>query len=118
APTGVEFVRADRDAPDAYREVAGRTWDAVFDVSRQPGQVRRAAAALADRARSYVFVSSCSVYADHRTPGEDEGAALLPALDGDVMETEAAQAYGQAKVACEQHVTGTFGRDRSLVARV
>lgn len=118
APTGVEFVRADRDAPDAYREVAGRTWDAVFDVSRQPGQVRRAAAALADRARSYVFVSSCSVYADHRTPGEDEGAALLPALDGDVMETEAAQAYGQAKVACEQHVTGTFGRERSLVARV
>jgi nucleoside-diphosphate-sugar epimerase len=118
APTGVEFVRADRDAPDAYREVAGRMWDVVFDVARQPGQVRRAVAALADRSRSYVFVSSCNVYADHRTPGEDEGAALLPPLDGDVMETQAAQTYGQAKVACERHVTETFGRERSLIARV
>jgi len=118
APAGVEFVRADRDTPDAYREVAGRTWDAVFDVARQPGQVRRAAAALADRSRFYVFVSSCNVYADHSTPGEDERAPLLPALDGDVMHTQDAQTYGQAKVACERHVTQTFGPERSLIARV
>lgn len=115
-PQGVEFKRADRDAPDAYRAVAGEEWDVVVDVSRQPGQVRRAAAALADRSGSFVFVSSGSVYADDSTPGDDESAAVLPALAGDVMETM--ETYGSAKVACEQHVRTSYGADRSLIARV
>jgi nucleoside-diphosphate-sugar epimerase len=115
-PAGVEFVRADRDQPDAYAEVARAQWDVVVDVSRQPGQVRRAVAALADRAGRFVFVSSGSVYADHGTPGADETAALLPPLDGDVMESM--ETYGSAKVACEQHVVAAFGPDRSLVIRV
>jgi 2'-hydroxyisoflavone reductase len=115
-PDGVEFVRADRDQPDAYDGVAGVDWDVVLDVSRQPGQVRRAVAALADRAGRFVFISSASAYADHGTPGDDETAALLPPLDGDVMETM--ETYGEAKVACEQHVRAGFGPDRSLVIRV
>jgi 2'-hydroxyisoflavone reductase len=49
----------------------------VIDVSRQPGQVRRATTALAGRAGSFVFVSSTNVYAGHATPGADENAALL-----------------------------------------
>ncbi len=115
-PDGAAFVRADRDQPDAYDEVARAEWDAVVDVSRQPGQVRRATDALADRAGHFVFTSSGSAYAEHGTPGDDEGAALLPALDGDVMETMAT--YGEAKVACEQHVRAAFGADRSLVIRI
>jgi 2'-hydroxyisoflavone reductase len=83
---------------------------------RQPGQVRRATAALAGRAGSFVFVSSTNVYADHATPGAGEDAALLPALAGEVMASM--DTYGQAKVACEQHVLGGFGPDRSLIARV
>src|SRR5688500_6081159 len=116
APSGTSFVQADRDEPGAYDEVARTDWDAVVDVSRQPGQVRRAAAALADRAASSVLTSSGHVYADHGTPGDDESAALLPALDGDVMETM--ETYGPAKVACEQHVLEAFGADRSLILRV
>ena len=116
APRGAEFKRADRDGPDAYGEVARDEWDVVIDVSRQPGQVRRAAAALAGCAGSFVFVSSVNVYADHATPGDDESSALLPALAGDVMETM--ETYGQAKVACERHVLNAFGPDRSLIARV
>jgi len=116
APPGVAFTRADRDGPDAYREVGRQEWDVVIDVSRQPGQVRRAATALASRGRSFVFVSSSNVYADHATPGADENVALLPALTGDVMASM--ETYGQAKVACEQHVLRAFGPDRSLVARV
>jgi 2'-hydroxyisoflavone reductase len=115
-PEGAEFVRADRDQPDAYDEVIRSEWDAVVDVSRQPGQVRGAVAALAGRAGRFVFISSTSAYAAHGTPGDDENAALLPPLDGDVMETMAT--YGEAKVACEQDVRAAFGPDRSLVIRV
>jgi 2'-hydroxyisoflavone reductase len=115
-PPGVHFVPADRDGPDAYGAVAGDEWDVVIDVSRQPGQVRRAAAALADRAGSFGYVSSGNVYADHGTPGADESAALLPPLEADVMESM--DTYGPAKVACERHVLDAFGPDRSLIARV
>lgn len=115
APPGVAFKRADRDGPDAYREVARDKWDVVIDVSRQPGHVQRATAALADRSGSFVFVSSTNVYADNATPGSDENAALLPALAGDVMESM--ETYGQAKAACEQHVLDAFGPGRSLIAR-
>jgi 2'-hydroxyisoflavone reductase len=110
------FTRADRDGTDAYREAARKEWDVVIDVSRQPGQGRRANTTLADRAGSFVFVSSTNVYADHATPGTGENAALLPALADDVMASM--DTYGQAKVACEQHVLTGFGPGRSLIARV
>ncbi|GAA0354171.1 NAD-dependent epimerase/dehydratase family protein [Actinoallomurus spadix] len=116
APRGVEFEHADRDGADAYGEVARAEWDVVVDVSRQPGHVERAAKALADCAGSFLFVSSVSAYADSSRPGDDESAALLPALAGDVMESM--ETYGQAKVACERHVTSAFGPGRSLIARV
>lgn len=116
APTGSTFIQGDRDKPEAYSAVTGDEWDAVVDVSRQPGQVRRAVATFAERSASFIFISSGNVYANHGTPGDDEGAALLPALRGDVMEDM--ETYGQAKVACEQHVLEGFGADRSLIARV
>ncbi len=85
-------------------------------MSRQPGQVRRAVAALGERTAHWVFVSSASVYADRTTIGDDESADLLPPLDGDVMETM--ETYGSAKVSCEQYVLDGVGPDRSLIARV
>lgn len=87
-----------------------------MDVSRQPGQVRRAVSALVGRSHTFVFVSSGNVYADHRAPGQDETAPLLPALAGDVMESM--ETYGEAKVACEQFVLDGYAADRSLIARV
>ena len=116
APRGAVFTRADRDGADAYREVARGEWDVVIDVSRQPGQVRRAVTALAGCSGSFVFVSSANVYADYATPGADENAALLPPLEGDVMASM--ETYGQAKVRCERHVLAGFGADRCLIARV
>lgn len=115
-PHGARFVRADRDRSDAYGDVAGDRWDAVVDVSRQPGQVRAAVAALGDRSTMFVFVSSASVYADHDTAGADEQAPLQPALAGDVMESM--ETYGPAKVACERHVLDACGAERSLIVRV
>ncbi len=115
-PAEVRFVRADRDRADAYDLVAGERWEVVVDVARQPGHVRRAVAALEPAARRFLFVSSGSVYASQRELDEDEDAPLLAPLQSDVMESM--ERYGQAKVACEQAVTGAFGAGRTLIARV
>lgn len=110
---GTRIVIADRDAPGAYADVADSDWDVVVDVSRQPGHVRAAVEELADRARHWVFVSSCSVYADHSPLGADESAPLLPALDGDVATVET---YGEGKVACEAICAEALG-ERVTLAR-
>jgi 2'-hydroxyisoflavone reductase len=115
-PSGAALIRADRDDPDGLAPVVDGRWDAVLDVSRQPGQVRRAVAALHPVSDLYVFVSSGSVYADHKTPNQDEDGPLLSPLEGDVMESM--QTYGEAKVASEQHVRTGCGLERSLIARV
>lgn len=115
-PEGVRFVKADRDRSDAYDLVVAQDWDAVVDVSRQPGQVRVAADVLRNRSALFIFISSVSAYRDTDVPGADETAALLPPLQGDVMESM--QTYGEAKVACEQHVLAAFGPSRSCIVRV
>jgi nucleoside-diphosphate-sugar epimerase len=116
-PAGVTFVAADRDRPGAYHAVAGRAWDVVVDVARQPGHVRRAVAALAGPDHDlgcYVLVSSGSVYADHRTRDLDESAELLPALAADEMASP--DDYGAAKVACERAVRDGAAA-RAILAR-
>lgn len=118
APEGVTWVRGDRDAADGLAEVTGdgQRWDAVIDVSRQPGQVRRAVASLEPVASHFVFVSTGNVYAVHSGLGTDESVPLLAPLEGDVMEDMST--YGEAKVACEAAVLEGFGAERSLIARV
>lgn len=104
-PDGAVLVRGDRDAADGLDGVAGREWDAVVDVSRQPGQVRRSVATL--RTPHHVLVSTGNVYARFDVPGQDEDAPLLAPLEGDVMADMSA--YGPAKVACEEAVRAGAG---------
>ena len=117
APDGVTWVTADRDDPTtAYADVSGHTWDAVIDVARQPVHVRGAIDALAGSAGHWVFVSTCSVYADDSTPGQDESAPLHePWAGADPREMAPAEEYGPAKVTCEQAVLAA--RPDALVAR-
>ncbi|MET1134228.1 MAG: NAD-dependent epimerase/dehydratase family protein [Aeromicrobium sp.] len=102
-PAGAAFVRIDRDEDDGLAPLAGRRWDGVIDVARQPGYVRRAVRDLTADHR--VLVSSGNAYADFSSIEQSEDAATLAPLAADTMSSE--EDYGAAKVACEQAVRGT-----------
>ena len=110
---GSVLVTADRREDGAYDRVRDRDWDAVVEVSWQPGLVRSALAALGDRAAHWSYVSSGSVYASHAVAGADETTPLLSATE---LEEADIEQYGAAKVACEQS-TGSVLADRLLIAR-
>jgi 2'-hydroxyisoflavone reductase len=110
---GSVLVAADRREDGAYDRVRDRDWDAVVEVSWQPGLVRGALAALGDRAAHWSYVSSGSVYASNAVSGADETTPLLPATEREEADIEQ---YGEAKVACEQSSVSVAG-DRLLIAR-
>jgi 2'-hydroxyisoflavone reductase len=103
-PHGTRLIQVDRDAPDGLAPLAGKEFDAVVDVSRHPGQVRRVAAALKPRAGHWTLVSTVSVYADNRTPGQRASTAPLRAPTAPEIEHSTDETYGAAKVACEQAI--------------
>lgn len=110
---GAVLVQADRRSSGAYEQVSGRDWDAVIEVSWQPGMVRDALAALRGRARHWTYVSSGNVYASHAVRGGDETGELLSPTGLDEVDTDL---YSEAKVACERFCREA-GETALLIAR-
>lgn len=97
-PSGARLIPLDRTTPFALDALGTDTWDAVIELSWQPGLVGAALEVLSPHAHHWTYVSSVSVYAAHDTPGADEGAAVLGATS---MAHVGREDYGEAKVACE-----------------
>lgn len=110
---GTRLLTADRRDPNAYDDARNQSWDAVVEVSWQPGFVRAALAALAAQARHWTYVSSGNVYAAFDTPGADESFPLRAPTDHDEVDWDL---YGEAKVASEQASAAALG-ERLLIAR-
>ncbi|TDE09490.1 NAD-dependent epimerase/dehydratase family protein [Jiangella asiatica] len=109
---GVEVVLGDRLDPATLAPLRERDWDVVVDTwTGIPRAVRDSAAALADRAGQYTYVSSRSVYQPPVAVGADEAAPTLAsspdAEDG---------TYGEVKAGGELAARRAFG-DRALIAR-
>ena len=111
-----EHVLGDRDGGlDVLR---GRTWDAALDTCAYvPRLARDAAQVLADAVERYVFVSTCSVYPDEKTPGLDETAALWDPSPFADSEDVTDESYGPLKVLCERAVTDVWGEAGCLIVR-
>jgi len=106
-PAGARWVKADRSlGANCYADVTAE-WDAVIDVARDPVPAREALAMLAHRTGHWTFVSSCSVYADHSSPGAAEDAPLLQPLPTETEST--AENYGESKSAIEHETLRVAG---------
>jgi 2'-hydroxyisoflavone reductase len=110
-----EHLTGDRDG-DGLSVLKDRTWDAVIDTCGYiPRVVRQSAELLADGAARYLFISTISVYADFKTPGQDETAPLGVLQDPDTEEITG-ETYGPLKVECERAVEALFP-GRALIIR-
>lgn len=109
---GAEHLLGDRDAD--LTALDGRDWDATIDVCAYlPGQVRRLAGTLGERAGHYALVSSVSAYATPRA-GFTEDAPLATPPAEEVTEVTP-QTYGGLKVACERAALAAFGPGSLLI---
>ena len=113
----VEKLIGDRNAPDGYAALKGKTWDVVIDNPTQiPRWVRDAGEALKGSAKKYVFVSTLSTYKTRAKIGmtEADSAMLNEPAAADAEPPKAS--YGALKVRCENDAKAIWG-DRALIVR-
>src|SRR5258708_6303784 len=76
----IEQLHGNRDGD--LEALRGRSWDVVIDTCGYvPRVVGASAALLADVVGCYIFISTCSVYADFSYIGIDESAPLIKLKD-------------------------------------
>ncbi|RKT51585.1 NAD-dependent epimerase/dehydratase family protein [Saccharothrix australiensis] len=108
-PDGAAHVAVDRDR--GLGALADESFDAVVDLATMSVTwVREAVRTL--RAGHWTFVSTCSVYADHSTPGARQ---TLPPLEDEPGAPNTPERYGSVKVASENAVHEVRGDDAFIV---
>jgi 2'-hydroxyisoflavone reductase len=113
---GVRSLTGDRTAPGGLDALTGAEgdWDAVVDTwSAAPRAVHESARLLRGRARRYVYVSTCSVYAWAPPAGWTEDAPLVEGAEPDADGTD----YARDKRGAELAVVGAFGEEDSVLVR-
>lgn len=98
--------------PDEY-------YDMVVDFcGYHPSIVKESCQFLKDKTNLYVFISTCSVYADFSVVGLNEKSQtskldIIPSVDSPMTNEN----YGPLKALCESVVRETFESSRSLILR-
>jgi len=109
----IQTIRGDREKD--LDQISG-TYDAVIDTCGYvPRIVRMSAEALKDKARSYVFISSISVYDGFSKIGINESDPVGKIAD-ETIEEITGESYGPLKALCEKAAQDVFG-DRALIVR-
>ena len=109
----VQTVRGDREKD--LDQISGK-YDAVIDTCGYfPRIVRMSAEALKGKARSYVFISSISVYAGFSKIGINESDPVGK-IEDETIEEITGESYGPLKALCENAVQDVFG-EQALIVR-
>ncbi|GAB3242663.1 NAD-dependent epimerase/dehydratase family protein [Kineosporia babensis] len=104
----VTSLQGDRTKPEGLRALEGQNWDVVLDTwSWDSYVVTDSVKALRESARSYVFISTRSVYQFPTAEGADEGAPLVEG-DPEAGRDGAEVPYGEAKRGSEIAVEQGF----------
>jgi 2'-hydroxyisoflavone reductase len=112
APTGAQLVRLDRHHDPQLTALADSEFDLIVDTwAGAPKVTAASATALRDRAATYVYVSSRSVYAQPLRPGAAEDA---PVVEGHALADTTD--YAADKRGAELAVMQAFA-DRALLLR-
>lgn len=95
----VERITGDRDGK--IEGLEGRSWDVVIDNSGYvPRHVRASAELLRDHVKTYIFISTISVYRDSRSTSIDEDSPV-GTLEDPTTERVTGETYGPLKAYCE-----------------
>ena len=113
-PSGVEFVRGDRERD--LQRLGDRRFDAVIDNCGQvPRIVRISARLFSGIAEHYTFISSISVYREPLNGTFAEEEPVIELADPSI-ETTTPETYGGLKALCEREVLDPMAR-RALIVR-
>ncbi|PLS14817.1 epimerase [Bacillus sp. M6-12] len=111
---GVERLYGDRDGDLSV--LSGRKWDAVIDSCGYfPRVVRQSAEVLKEAVKTYVFISTISVYSDFSKEDIDENSPVSVS-EYELPEERTPDNYGPLKVLCEEAVKEVFP-GRNVIVR-
>ncbi|OLS26072.1 MAG: hypothetical protein HeimC2_16940 [Candidatus Heimdallarchaeota archaeon LC_2] len=111
----IEQIHGDRDGE--ISALGSKKWDVVIDTCGYvPRVVKQSVDFLKDKVKTYVFISTISVYTENEEVNKDENAEIIELEDKNTEDIMAsAENYGGLKFLCEEEVINGF--DNSIIIR-